>query len=129
MRHRTRQVLPAVVETNRLLQAFEAAARKRGLPSEKRHVYKAWIIGFICWCLAHPPGKPSPDRISSFLSSLQQHPRFESRFEEQATGALTFLFGPVQRESRGKICLLEDTKDRSEGVSIFSGSRNEDPAS
>lgn len=90
-----------------LLQALEAAAKKKGLSLEKELAYQAWIIGYICWRLRHSSDTAGAGRRERFLESVRQHPQSAPYYEKQAASALAFLFGPVQEEMEEEFPLTD----------------------
>lgn len=108
--------IPSDRDLDKLKQSIRHRANEKGLSSRATERYKAWILGFISWCMRTAPYRVSRDRIDEFRCALIERPNSQDSDVYEAMDALAFLFGAV-KESNGMFsftdaCQREEQLDR-----------------
>jgi integrase len=79
----------------RLLDRARTAARLRHLSRRTEKAYVAWIRRFVLFHGKRHPAEMGPAEITSFLSMLATERRVSASTQNQALGALLFLYRAV----------------------------------
>jgi integron integrase len=84
-----------LLRTPRLLDRVREAIRLRHYSRRTERAYVAWIRRYILFHGKRHPADMGAEEVSSFLSSLAVESRVSASTQNQALGALLFLYGPV----------------------------------
>jgi integron integrase len=83
------------LEGTRLLELVSGRIRRLGLASRTEETYLGWIRRYILFHHKHHPATLGPREVESFLTSLAVRGNVSASTQNQALGALLFLYREV----------------------------------
>src|SRR5262245_48914236 len=86
-----------------LLRQVHETARVRHLAVATERAYTHWIRRYIRWTGLKHPGELGETEVSAFLTSLAVGGRVSASTQNQALGAMLFLYRDVLRRSLGRL--------------------------